>query len=261
VTTTPALARTSHEAYLHMDLIPCGCGNRGGETISVTTQLPDGGLGRRYTRTCHRCGVATDFLYRLPAEPLDAAGFAYGGDEPSELLDAAQWWWAADRYAAAVPANAADLSPEDRRVARGRLAAAVAAIDEILKFVPPGEDQVPGWAVWTPMGEAVRAVEGERLDAGRLGAVRAAYAEALRAIPDPDGADAALAEYRRLRAGLGADDARLREVQRAFAAWARRYGIDDRDWSADGWAGDDRRSPTAEQAWEFLRTVRTIADR
>ncbi len=261
MTATPPLARTSHEAYLHMDLTPCRCGNRGGETTSVTTELPGGGLGRRYIRTCNLCGVATDFLYRLPDEPLTAAGFAYGGDEPSELLDAAQWLWTADRYAAAVPANASVLPADERRVARGRLAAAVAAIDEILKFVAPGGERVPGWAVWTPMGEAMRAVEGERLDAGRLRAVRDAYAEALGAIPDPDGPAAALAEYRRLRDELGADEFRLREVQRAFDAWARKHGIDDRDWSPDGWAGDDRRSPTAEQAWAFVRTARMIADR
>ena len=80
MTATVPLARTSHEAYLHMDLTPCGCGNRGGETTSATTELPGGELGRRYTRICHLCGVASHFLYRLPAEPLTADGFAYGGD-------------------------------------------------------------------------------------------------------------------------------------------------------------------------------------
>lgn len=180
----PPLARTSHEAHLHMELTPCLCGGRRFNTSSVMLDLPGGAPGRRYTRTCQACGSLQEFTYRLPEEPLESPGFAYGGEEPSEVLDAAQWLWVADWYARAVPPDPARLPPDERRVAQGRLAAAVAAIDEIAKFIPPGADRVPPEAVWTPMGESVRSAEGERLSAGRLAAVRSAYAEVLDSISD-----------------------------------------------------------------------------
>jgi hypothetical protein len=267
--TTVPLARSSHEAHLHMDLTPCPCGGHGGDTDSVVVDFGDGGMGRRYTRICHACGVAREFLYRLPDAPPEPADFAYGGAEPSQLIDAAQWLWAADRYARAVPAGAEALPPDQLRMARGRLAAAVAALDEVVKFVPPGADQVPGWAVWTPLGRTVRETEAARLSAGRLSAVRAAYASALTRLAGRDdltGGDlgdaaAALRTYREIAAAGPADRRRAAELERALAAWARRHGVDDRDWTEDGWPGDDRRRPTAEQAWEMVREARQTLGR
>jgi hypothetical protein len=57
------------------------------------------------------------------------------------------------------------------------------------------------------------------------------------------------------------DQRRAYALERAVASWARRYSIDDRDWTEDGWAGDDRRRPTAEQSWEMVREAREIAGR
>jgi hypothetical protein len=264
--TTVPLARSSHEALLHMDLTPCPCGGQGADTDSVVVDLGDGRLGRRYTRTCHACGLAREFLYRLPDEPPEPTEFAYGGPEPSQLIDAAQWLSVADRYARAVPAKAGELPPDQLRAARGRLAAAVAALDEVVKFVPPGADGVPSSAVWTPMGRAVAETEAARLSVGRLSAVRAAYVSVLSGFAGRDDltgrdlgdAAAALTTYRELASVVQADARRAGKLERALASWARRHSIDDRDWTEDGWSGDDRRRPTAEQAWEMVREAREI---
>ncbi len=266
--TVVPLMRTSHEAHLHMDLTPCpACGEHRFDRASAVVTLPDGDLGRRYAGRCAGCGAERAFTYRLPADPL-GAGAMYGGPEPSQLIDAAQWLQVADWYAGAVPAAPHKLPAEQRRVARGRLAAAVAALDEVLKFVPPGTVHIPDWAVWTDGGRAARAADPDRLHAGRLGAARAAYAEIVAEIDAadlPGDVGDALAAYRgtlaevdRRWAGDPAEHAQRRfRVEHVFHEWATRHGIDDRDWSEDGWDGPDRRSPTAAQAWELVRAVRS----
>lgn len=173
------LARTSHEANLHMDLTPCQCGEHSFDRTSVVISLPDGDLGRRYAGTCPSCGAGRQFTYRLPAVPLESPRFAYGGAEPSQLLDAAQWLWVSDWYVRAVPPCAEDLPPDQRRIVRGRLMAAIAALDEVVKFIPSTGDTVPQWAVWTPLGRSVRDADGQRMRVGALAAARATYAAAL----------------------------------------------------------------------------------
>jgi hypothetical protein len=61
-----------------------------------------------------------------------------------------------------------------------RLAAAVAAVDEALKFVPPGGGRVPFTAVWSPLGRSVYQREPGRFRTSRLTAVRSAYDDVLR---------------------------------------------------------------------------------
>ena len=251
------LARTSHEAQLHMDLAPCPCGESRFERSSTLITLPDGDLGRRYAGRCPNCGTDREFVYRLPAEPLTAkAGVVYGGSEPSQLLDAAQWLWVSDQYAKSVPAGSEQLPSDQRRQAGARLAAAVAALDEVLKFVPDRADDVPSWAVWTAFGAAVRDGEPGRLRAGRLRAVRAAYADLLRTIDGPSGGAPAPATTDQ---ALSPAERRTRAIRDVREAWADQHGVDDADWTMDGATGPDRRSPTPEQAWELTRVIREIS--
>jgi hypothetical protein len=58
--------------------------------------------------------------------------------QPSEVLDAGQWKMVADHAA------------KD-----GRVEEAIFAVEQILKFIPPGEDSVPETAFWTPQGHAL----------------------------------------------------------------------------------------------------------
>jgi hypothetical protein len=173
----PPLARTNHEAHLFMDLRPCSCGEPAFTRSSAVVTLPDGALASRYSGECKGCGRPREFLFRLPPEPLEDAGeeIRYGGAEPSRLLDAGEWLWAADRFAKAVPAEPHRLAGAEQRRARGRLAAAAAAIDEVLKFVPPDADSVPETAIRSELGRSAYAREPGRFRATRLVAVRDTY--------------------------------------------------------------------------------------
>ncbi|MFB6397917.1 hypothetical protein [Polymorphospora lycopeni] len=176
---TPMLARTNHEAHLYMDLRPCACGATAFDRASSVVLLPDGDLGSRYAGTC-ACGREREFLFRLPAQvELPTAGARYGDAGPSQLLDAGEWLWVADRYAQAVPADPHTLPASARATARARLAQALAAVDEVLKFA--GTDPaVPPDAFWTGRGRAVRDREPGRFTVARLRAVHDAYARVLR---------------------------------------------------------------------------------
>lgn len=52
---------------------------------------------------------------------------------------------------------------------------------------------------------------------------------------------------------------RLQAIDRWREEWAATYGIDDADWTPDGATGPNRRSPTPEQAREYVRRVRELS--
>jgi hypothetical protein len=166
-----------------MDLRPCGCGEVRFERASSVIVLDDGDLASRYGGTCTRCGSPREFVFRLPPEimPPPAGGqVRYGGPEPSELIDAGEWLWVADSYARAVPASLAGLTEVEQRRARARLATALAAMEEVLKFAPSEATEVPPTAVWTTLGRSVYEREPGRFQVARLAAVRSVYADSLR---------------------------------------------------------------------------------
>jgi hypothetical protein len=172
------LARTNAEAHLFMDLRPCHCGERRfARTSSVETI--DGDLASRYTGACARCGTVRRFEFRLPPEimPPLSTGMVYGGAEPSELIDPGEWLSVADDYARSVPVGV-KLDGDALRSARHRLACAVAALDEVRKFAPPGAVEVPLAAFTTPLGRAIWDKESGRFRIARLDAARTAYAQA-----------------------------------------------------------------------------------
>jgi hypothetical protein len=174
------VARTNTEAHLFMDLNPCACGETAFERSSSVVPY-EGGLASLYRGRCARCGEEREFVFGLPAEILIPSGreVVFGGDAPSQLLDAGEWLWVADRYARSVPAGAERLTGPDREQVRTRLATAAAALAEVLKFVPPGADAVPRAALWTDRGAAVYVAEPGRFAADRLKAVREVYRETL----------------------------------------------------------------------------------
>jgi hypothetical protein len=137
------LARTDQEAEIYIEMTPCHrCGGRGFTGDSAVIYLGDD-LGTRWTGTCTRCGVAREFVFRLPAEvAVGAAPYDFGAG-PSELLDPGQWMTVADL------ASRPDPTPD--------LPLAVAALAEVAKFIPAGGDEVPAEAFRTDEGrEALR---------------------------------------------------------------------------------------------------------
>jgi hypothetical protein len=52
---------------------------------------------------------------------------------------------------------------------------------------------------------------------------------------------------------------KLMELARIHDEWQQKYEIDDAEWTPDGADGPNRRSPTIEQQWEYVRKAREIA--
>ncbi|MFD9949365.1 hypothetical protein ACFWYW_40310 [Nonomuraea sp. NPDC059023] len=164
-----AVARTRDEAHLYLDLNPCErCGSVE-TTWSRGLVEAEGERADRYAGRCQGCGAEREFLFGLPARPVIPAGYpTFGGPEPSELLDAGEWLWVADLSAGNVPVD-------DSAEARRALSIAAAAVEEVVKFIRPGDDTVPETAFWSDRGLELLAREPGRFDLDRLLIVRDTY--------------------------------------------------------------------------------------
>jgi hypothetical protein len=173
------LARTNEEAHLYMDLHPCKCGEIEFPRSSSVVETADGDLASHYAGTCPQDGTRREFTFRLPqaiASPPGDGSVSYGGAEPSELIDPGEWLSIADAYARNVPSDTASLAADGLVQARSMLTRAVAAIDEVLKFIPAGDDRVPKRAFVSDRGRAAYTKEPGRFRRPRLDAVRSTYA-------------------------------------------------------------------------------------
>jgi hypothetical protein len=85
-----------------------------------------------------------------------SARLSYGGDEPSRLLDPGEWLELADEHAARTPA-----ALRDRAIAR-------AALEEVMKFLPPGADRIPDDVFVTDRGRAMLSATPDRFARDQL---------------------------------------------------------------------------------------------
>ena len=181
---TAPLARTNEEAHLYMELRPCVCGETDFDATSSVAQV-GGSWVSRYAGRCAECDRERVFEFRQPDEiAVPADGSWAPGAAPSELLDAGEWLLVADAYGSS-DADPAGLSTTAREQVRTDLAAAAAALDEVLKFLPAGADEVPEPAFWSAQGRAVRDAEPGRFRRVRLEAARRVYRTALAAFGEP----------------------------------------------------------------------------
>jgi hypothetical protein len=172
------LARTNAEAHLYMDLNPCSCGEIRFPRASSVITTPEGDLASRYAGVCPQDGAEREFMFRLPERimpPPPDGLVAYGGPEPSDLIDPGEWLSVADAYARSVPADTATLAADGLATARSMLVHAAAAVDEVLKFIPAAADRVPEDAFVTDRGRAAYTKEPGRFRRPRLEAVRDTY--------------------------------------------------------------------------------------
>ncbi|TDD61773.1 hypothetical protein E1263_06160 [Kribbella antibiotica] len=161
------VARTHDEAILWLNRQPCaGCSTTTENWEHGLTQSADGELLIAYDTTCAGCRQDREYFFELPERETRLG--AFGGPEPSELLDAGQWLGLADELASRVPVD-------DQAARTERLKLAAAAVDEVLKFVPVGEDDVPDLAFWTEEGRQVRDQQPGRFRRLRLEVVLATY--------------------------------------------------------------------------------------
>jgi hypothetical protein len=160
-------ARTDAEAHLYMDLRPCSCGEvQFDRHASEVTE--EGVPCSRYAGPCARCGLPREFVFERPGTPRPSRGdaVAFGGSEPSRLLDPGEWMMAALERARRQPGTREDL------------AFARAAVEEVVKFLPAGADRVPAEA-FTERGRAIRDAEPGRFRRVRLDATLQAWADIL----------------------------------------------------------------------------------
>lgn len=161
-----SVARTRDEAHLYLDLHACEeCGS-----IDVTWENAlvnvAGEILNRYAGRCPGCGTDREFFFGLPKQEVMPQGYpTFGGGEASQLLDAGEWLWVADMTAGNVPADNAGQA----------LAIAIAAVEEVVKFIPPAQDEVPDGAFWSDRGRQVRNAEPGRFRRDRLLVVRDTY--------------------------------------------------------------------------------------
>lgn len=174
----PPRARTPLEIELYLALHPCACGEASFPATSSVVEYDDD-LANRYAGRCPRCDAEREFVFGLPerAHGGRPGHVTYGDDTPSQLLDPGEWLWTADRFARGVPADVTGLAGGARRGARHRLLSAAAAMDEVVKFVPSGLEQVPETAFWSERGRAVFAEEPGRFFRDRLEVVADTYRE------------------------------------------------------------------------------------
>lgn len=171
-------ARTNAEAHLYMDLHPCACGEPAFDRTSVLVERGDA-LASIYEGTCPACGSARLFEFLLP-DALPKPGILFGSDEPSQIICPGEFLAYSDQLARRIPASPSGLDPAARSEARRVLERAIAALDEVMKFIPSGQDLVPVGSFRSPAGKEAYLAEPGRLSRGRLGAVREAYAEIAR---------------------------------------------------------------------------------
>ncbi len=154
--TDPPAARTLGEAYVFMDLNPCECGSaqfrRGALDVLAGDDVR--GLLVRYAGPCDGCGRPRDFRFQLPGRPELAPESPYllshPSDGPSVLLDPGDWLAAALAYGACADALEPAGVPAEDIVKL--LTVAAGAVDEVLRFLPPGADAVPPGGFWTDTG-------------------------------------------------------------------------------------------------------------
>jgi hypothetical protein len=193
------VARTRDEAHLYMDLHPCHVCDHSDVLWEAGLASDEGAPARRYSGTCSGCGIGREFVFRLPPYPVvprPGEVVTFGGPECSELLDAGEWLYVADVCARAAagteagPPTAGSFGPFGpggaggdptalNREARESLLVAIAAIEEILKFVPVGQDEVPRGAFWSERGRRLRQSEPGRFRRRRLAVVRDRYRDVL----------------------------------------------------------------------------------
>jgi hypothetical protein len=170
------VARSSPECHLYIALHPCDCGERTG-IVDHRLESRDDNLVAVYEGTCPGCGAHRRFDFVLDPE-LPPSG-KFGGARPSSIIDAGEFLAVADDAARSVPATTAALDPAARQRARTSLGRAIAALEEVMKLIPPGADRVPPEALFTPAGRGVYDREPGRFRLARLTAVLGVYRDLL----------------------------------------------------------------------------------
>ncbi|GAA3396947.1 hypothetical protein [Cryptosporangium minutisporangium] len=170
-------ARTYDEVHLYLSLRPCVCGEGEFDELSSDTGLVGGVLVERFTGTCLGCARLREFTFQMSDRPREVSfDIRYGlDDEPSRLIDAGEWLAVSELYgqAATEELDGEPLEdPDDVERLLYTVTSAIAALDEVAKFIPAGADVVPEGAFWTPAGRMLWEAEEARFTREALAADR-----------------------------------------------------------------------------------------
>lgn len=135
------IARSSQEAHLYMDLHACVCG---AEEFGRRHRLEDrdGVLVTVYEGECAQCGRTRSFAFTLSDEHPPAPP-AFGGPEPSRIIDPGEFLWAGDRVSGESGLRLLNTPLAGHQGIRPATAYAIAAFEEVAKFLPEGADRIP----------------------------------------------------------------------------------------------------------------------
>lgn len=136
-----------------MSLHPCQCGESAMTDVGQGLFQTEQGVGDEHHGVCAGCGRNRRFVFRVPSM-LPRAPDRYGGSDPSQIIDAGEW-----RAISLAYMGKLDHVRDDVDQMREVLQGALAAYQEMLKFIPPGEQQMPDSAFFTERGRRVRADE------------------------------------------------------------------------------------------------------
>jgi hypothetical protein len=170
-------ARTYNEAILYIRLRPCGCAEMEAPWRDVPVMVA-GQPARYFTATCANCGRPREFTIAMPDGATRTADVVFGaGEEPSHVIDPGEWMGICDLYGQRAEELLSDEefgSSEELNVVYYALSARVAAVDEILKFLPTNADIVPEWLFRGITGRAIYEASPQRFAREALLAQRAA---------------------------------------------------------------------------------------
>ena len=148
-------ARSAEEADLYVDL-EC---EAAGEVPKTRKRKKTERRRQTFWSYQIRCqsGKLLEFDFELDGLPEPKRGLRrkveYGGAEPSRLIDAGVWMMVADRFADLAPKSLAGLAEKRRREAASNLEIAIAAVGEILKFIPAGADRLSSTTLTSSRGK------------------------------------------------------------------------------------------------------------
>jgi hypothetical protein len=167
------IARSAPECRLFIELHPCVCGAAHATLRHCLRAGADGALIAVYSGACPLCGLPRLFEFELAPEtpPLPPA---FGGPAPSQIICPGQFALVADQESASAQLQP-EVAAEDHARDRDAVARALAAQEEIIKFIPAGADAVPARAFTSPEGQALYMRDPARFDEDRLRAVADSY--------------------------------------------------------------------------------------
>jgi hypothetical protein len=136
-----------------MELHPCQCSESAITAKSHASIQAEQGIADEHTGICTGCGRNRRFVFRVPSLAPQHTD-RYGGPDPSQIIDAGEWRLVSLAYME-EQGNVRDRPDRLREV----LQVALAAYQEILKFIPPGQQEMPESAFFTKRGRQIRASE------------------------------------------------------------------------------------------------------